>query len=355
MTENERKLLSLSPKLGGLGLPIFSVACVHEYENSRSLTSQSIQNIHHQKRDFDVNIILLKKTKELIHKENQKRKELLLEQLKQSMSRREQRSVELASLKAASSWLTFMPSKSENTVLNKREFHDAIALRYRWPHKFLPTICACGKPFDVDHALSCPKGGYMIARHNGVRDLIAELARGISKDVEVEPHLQELTGEQLTGITSDEARLDLSVRGFWQRGERAFFDVRIFNPFAPTHVNRDLDKVFRANEKEKKRSYGRRVVEVEHGSFTPLVFTPYGGFGHETSKAITVLINKLSEKRDIERSIMGQWVNAKLSFELLRSAILCLRGSRNNKRALLQQNEIDNIEIFMEKNRNTYI
>ena len=42
ISENERKLLSLSPKLGGLGLPIFSVSCVHEYENSRRLTSQSI-------------------------------------------------------------------------------------------------------------------------------------------------------------------------------------------------------------------------------------------------------------------------------------------------------------------------
>ena len=38
-----------------------------------------------------------------------------------------------------------------------------------------------------------------------------------------------------------------------------------------------LDKVFRSNEKEKKRSYGRRIVEVEHGSFTPLVLIPMTG------------------------------------------------------------------------------
>ena len=143
------------------------------------------------------------------------------------------------------------------------------------------------------------------------------------------------------------------MRGFWQRGERAFFDVRIFNPFAPTHVNKDLNSVFRSNEKEKKRSYGRRVVEVEHGSFTPLVFTPYGGYGFETTKAIAVLINKLSEKRDFDRSLIGQWLNAKVSFELLRSAILCIRGSRNRKTTLA--NEIDNVELIMEKNKNTYL
>ena len=56
-----------------------------------------------------------------------------------------------------------------------------------WPHKFLPT--ACGKLFNVDHTLSCPKGGYIHARHNGVRDLIGEVAREISNDVEIEPHL----------------------------------------------------------------------------------------------------------------------------------------------------------------------
>ena len=135
---------------------------------------------------------------------------------------------------------------------------------------------------------SCPKGGYIHARHDGVRDLIGEIAREISKDVEIEPHLQELTGEELGNASSNEskeARLDLSVRGFWQRGERAFFDVRIFNPFAPTHLNWDFDKVFRSNEKEKKRSYGRRVVEVEHGSFTPLIFMPYGRYGIETTKS----------------------------------------------------------------------
>ena len=172
--------------------------------------------------------------------------------------------------------------------------------------------------FNVDHALSCPKGGYIYARHDGIRDLIGEIAREISNDVEIEPHLQELTGEHFGNTRSNEsreARLDLSVRGFWQRGERAFFDVRIFNPFAPTHSSRELDTVFRSNEREKKRNYGRRVVEVEHGSFTPLVFTPYGGYGKETSKAISVLVNKLSEKRDFERSVIGQWVNAKISFE----------------------------------------
>ena len=45
------------------------------------------------------------------------------------------------------------------------------------------------------------------------------------------------TGEELNPriIKSDNARLDISAVGFWARGEQAFFDTRIFNPFALKH------------------------------------------------------------------------------------------------------------------------
>ena len=35
-------------------------------------------------------------------------------------------------------------------------------------------------------------------------------------------------------------------------------------------------------KKKKKRQYNQRVIQVEHGSFTPLVFSAYGGTGQET-------------------------------------------------------------------------
>ena len=132
-------------------------------------------------------------------------------------------------MKGASNWLTSLPLKMENYALNKREFRDAIRMRYRWPLRYLPTICACGKQFSVDHAMSCLKGGFIHQRHDDIRDLFGQLATEVSHDVEIEPALLPLTGEQLhaTANEQDEARLDLSIGGFWQRGQRAFFDVRI--------------------------------------------------------------------------------------------------------------------------------
>ena len=89
----------------------------------------------------------------------------------------------------------------------------------------------------------------------------------------VEPSLESLTGEKLklaSAIYSDEARLDITARGFWQRGQRAFFDVKVFNPNAQRHLGQTLAQCYISNEKDKKRSYCERVLEVENGTFTPL-------------------------------------------------------------------------------------
>ena len=65
---------------------------------------------------------------------------------------------DLAEIKGALSGLTTLPLKSENFDPNKREFYDALSLRYRWTPKHLPSTCPCGKRFDVDLAVSCMKG-----------------------------------------------------------------------------------------------------------------------------------------------------------------------------------------------------
>ena len=55
-----------------------------------------------------------------------------LEQVKISLLTRTKRAVELATEKGASNWLTVIPIKDLNFNLNKREFRDAIKLRYDW-------------------------------------------------------------------------------------------------------------------------------------------------------------------------------------------------------------------------------
>ena len=173
-------------------------------------------------------------------------------------------------------------------LLNKREFFDAVAIRYRWNLKRLPVNCPCGKKFSLDHAVSCIKGGFIHRRHDNLRDTFACLLEEISTEVSTEPILQEKNYPVAPSNVSEEARLDIKTRGFWQRYEVTFFDVRVFNPFAKSNQNQKLSTVFEKNE-EKKRTYNQRVIQVEHGSFTPLVFGAHGGCGYETQHFITTL------------------------------------------------------------------
>ena len=76
--------------------------------------------------------------------------------------------------------------------LNKKEFRDAIKLRYDWEITATPMICACVVHFSVDHAMVCQRDGFIIQRHNELRDLEAEMLRMVCNDVEVEPVLQEV-------------------------------------------------------------------------------------------------------------------------------------------------------------------
>ena len=80
-------------------------------------------------------------------------------------------------------------------TLNKGEFRDALKLRCDWEIADKPSICVCGNVFNVDHAMVCRRGGFIIQRNNELRDLEADILSMICNDVEIEPILQELTGE----------------------------------------------------------------------------------------------------------------------------------------------------------------
>ena len=76
-------------------------------------------------------------------------------------------------------------------------------------------MCMCDS-FDVQHALSCQKGGFVIQRHNELRYLTADLLAEVSTDVATAHMLESLSEETFrykSSNTSDEARLDASVRG----------------------------------------------------------------------------------------------------------------------------------------------
>uniref|UniRef100_A0A1X7U7S0 Uncharacterized protein n=1 Tax=Amphimedon queenslandica TaxID=400682 RepID=A0A1X7U7S0_AMPQE len=117
-------------------------------------------------------------------------------------------------------------------------------------------------------------------RHTDVRDLSASLLQDVCSNVCREPSLQPLSGESLhlrSASTDDGARLDIAVDGFWgNRYQRAFFDVRVFCPLSSYYQSKSLKQCYRDNESLKKRKYEQRIRDVEHGCFSPLVFSTLG-------------------------------------------------------------------------------
>ena len=111
-------------------------------------------------------------------------------------------------------------------------------------------------------------------------------------------------------------------------GQKAFFDVRVFNPNARRYSKQTLKQCYSINENEKKRHYNTRIMEVDQGSFTPLVFTVAGGIGREGRAFYSRLATLLSLKNGIEKSKVTSWIQSKVIFALLRIMFLCLRGSR---------------------------
>ena len=107
--------------------------------------------------------------------------------------------------------------------------------------------------------------------------------------------------------------------------------MRVTNPDNVSQQNTRLESVLKKHETEKKKKYNRRVMEVEHGSFTPLVFTTSGVMSHECSKYHKALAEKIAEKKDERYDTIVRYLRVKLSFLALKSTLLCLRGTRRGK------------------------
>ena len=100
-------------------------------------------------------------------------------------------------------------------------------------------------------------------RHNEIRDITADLVSEVCHNICTEAVLKPLLGESLptSSVCTDGARLDIAADGFWgSRNERAFFDVRVFNPFASSNSSEPLP-LFIENMNGKRRENMVHMLE----------------------------------------------------------------------------------------------
>ena len=337
----ERKLWSLPVRMGGMGLPIPSEISDEQYNNSRLINAMLTSKVRDQETMYEDISVSVNQAKSAVTSKKAERDQKLLDEIIATLGTSEKgKALEAALEKGASSWLNALPLKSQQYAMDKESFRVALLTRYGIPLKRLPSHCPCGSLFSVEHALNCKKGGFISNRHNEIRRITADFLKEVCIDVEEEPLLQEVTGEVFKSKTAKiekDARLDISARGFWMRGQKVFCDVRVFNPLTKCHRTKTLAKVHEQNEKEKKVKYAARITQIEHGSFTPLVFSCFGGMSRECSYFYKRLAEKLAEKRNLSTSETMCFVRTKINFSLINSLVLCIRGSRSSRK--------DNVKI----------
>ena len=351
----ERELFALPARLGGLGIPNPASNLSKEFLASISISAPLSHRIEHQQPDYpwEIRDAQLSAKQEACGQRTEDSRSAALA-VKSALSSSLKYAVDLAQERGASTWLTSLRLEEFGFSLHKGAFRDGLALRYGWLPSNTPTNCACGTHFTVEHSLSCPKGGFPSIWHNEVRDTVGGWLSEVCSDVCIEPSLQPLSGETLNGasaITEDGARLDIAANGFWGgRYERTYFDVRVFNPLAPSNRQQSLAATYRKHERAKIRAYEQRVREVEHSSFTPLVMSLTGGCGNAANVSYKRLASMLAEKWDQPYSSTLAWMRCKLSFALLRSSIQCLRGARSSRGRTCRQHVLPTDLVLAETN-----
>ena len=108
-----------------------------------------------------------------------------------------------------------------------------------------------------------------------------------------------------TANIQDDARLDIKANSFWRYGQTAFFDIRVTHVNSDTNRGQETAKIFKTHEGEKKRQYLQRVIEIEKGTFTPLVFGTNGGMGKESIEFIKNLANMLAKHMNVYKYNTG--------------------------------------------------
>ena len=320
ISENERQIFQQTIKDGGLGIPVLVEKAKTDFESSTIITAPLAAIIISQGHTIPSKSEVKQIRNERAHQVNVMKKDQQ-ELLETKLDTQSKRVLAENREKGASSWLNVLPLKEQGFTLTKEEFQDALALRYDRDIKHLPSKCVCGDAFDATHAMNCKKGGFVSIRHDNVRNFEANLLKKVCNDVEIEPALQP--------VDNDEARLDIRARGFWRPGQSAYFDVRLTNTNSNSQLHIDNDKIYKKHENEKKRKYNDRVMNKEHGSFTPLVFSINGGMSPECTIYHKFLAEKISQKTEQRYDQVMAWIRCKLSFLIIRSALLCLRGSRS--------------------------
>ena len=95
--------------------------------------------------------------------------------------------------------------------------------------------------------------------------------------------------------------------------------------------------MYRFHESRKKEEYNARLLEIEKGTFIPLVFSCFGGAAPEAEHFIKKLAKMISEKRDVPYSQMVSFIRRRIRFNIFRVCSITLKEERGKGKREIEE------------------
>ena len=93
----------------------------------------------------------------------------------------------------------------------------------------------------------------------------------------------------------------------------------------------EIGKAYVHHQNIKKNRYEERVLNVEHGSFTPIILTTTGGIGPEADRHHKRIAELMALKKKGEYAQIMSYIRTRVRFNLLRSILVAVRGVRGKR------------------------
>ena len=99
---------------------------------------------------------------------------------------------------------------------------------------------------------------------------------------------------------------------------------------AQSNSSKTIEQMYEAHENEKKRAYNARILQIEKGTFSPIVFSCTGGVGKEAARFLKQLALLWSRKKGEEYSDSISYIRKRYCFDIIRTCVLSFRGERKS-------------------------
>ena len=127
----------------------------------------------------------------------------------------------------------------------------------------------------------------------------------------------------------------------------------MMHPNSASYVDKTPDQLYLQHEREKKRKYNDRVLQVEKGSFSPLIFSTTGGMGPESTRYHKKVAELISAKRGESYPDVMNHIRTGIRFSLLKSVLIAIRGERGKRRRVAAA-PLSDLSLNLIPERTTY-